>query len=691
MIDCWRAMMEILWMGRARQVAGAAFGAALCMAGVPGYGGDGGGAAPPASARLLASATAGSAQDADGTDGTEGVARNGHGAADTYDIVNLVPGIGYRSRINTRGQAAFEYVSLADRLRVGFFDGERVSDISPPASETAALGDMNEKGEVAEYGALPSGADFNLVPFRWSPAAGWTLLPVLSTDRGTFTGAINDRGVIVGASAIGPVEVGYRAVRWGTTNSLLKLPTPAGFGESFASDINEHGVSVGSANDPAGVTHAFIWDAASRPTDLGTLGATEAAGLVNNNRGEIAGWLDLSEPDFQSFLWSPGKGVTRVGLHTVPGELNNVGELVGRIYYPDTGIDHAFVFSRARGLVDLHRAPFTSSDASQADDRGTVVGEMLSNIPGAFAQRAYRWSRSGEAVDLNTRLLDPPEGLVVTQALRISSSGDIIANSNAGLVLLRRAGGTDAPVLGPIRIPDVVRPAQPVALALSFRDRNKGDTHSATVDWGDGSGPQAAAVSARQGRGELSAAHTYASAGDYNIVVRVTDSTGRATLQARRINIFQPCVPGIVGEGSLPAAVGRAAQATLVFRLAAPLVSACGTRPFTFVLQGRVAFKGERLERVSRNGNTVRLEGSGKLDGQPGYRFSIEARDGQHGGALETDRLTVRIEHADPAGGAPAASTRPAVLNYGVADSKSEAERASREGILPPAALRLVE
>jgi|GEM_PF-1105598 len=683
--------MEILWMGRGRQVAGAAFGTALCMAGVPGYGGDGGGTVRLASARLLASPTAGSAQVANGTDGTERVARNGRGAADTYDIVNLVPGIGYRSRINTRGQAAFEYVSFTDRLRVGFFDGERVSDISPPTSEVAALGDMNEKGEVAQYGALPSSAGFNLVPFRWSLAAGWTLLPVLSTDRTTFTGAINDRGVIVGAS-IGPVEVGYRAVRWGATNSLLKLPTPAGFGESFAGDINGHDVSVGYANGPAGVTHAFIWDAAGRPTDLGTLGATEAAGLVNNNRDEIAGWLELSGPDFQSFLWSPSKGVTRVGLHTVPGELNNVGELVGRIYYPDTGIDHAFVFSRARGLVDLHRAPFTSSDASQADDRGTVVGEMLSNIPGAFAQRAYRWSRSGEAVDLNTRLLDLPEGLVVSQALRISSKGDIIANSNAGLVLLRRDGGTDAPVLGPIQIPDVVRPAQPVALTLSFRDRNKSDTHSATVDWGDGSGPQAAGVSESNGRGELSAAHTYVSAGDYNIVVRVTDSTGRATLQARRLDIFRSCTAGIVGEGSLPAAVGRVAEATLVFRLSAPLVSACdNTRPFTFVMQGRVAFKGERLERVSRNGNTVRLEGSGKLDGQPGFRFSIEARDGQHGGALETDRLTVRIEHGDTAGGAPAGSTRPAVLSYGVADRKSEAERASREGILPPAALRLVE
>jgi len=238
----------------------------------------------------------------------------------------------------------------------------------------------------------------------------------------------------------------------------------------------------------------------------------------------------------------------------------------------------------------------------------------------------------------------------------------------------------------------MVRPGQPFTLTLSLRDRNKGDTHSATVDWGDGSGPQAAAISERRGRGELSAAHAYTGAGEYTIVVRVTDSSGKTTVQARRLSIFQPCVQGIAGEGSLAAAAGRAAQATLVFRLAAPLASACGqTRPFTFVLQGRVGFKGERLERVSRSGNTVRLEGSGKLDGKPGYRFSIEARDGQHGGALETDRLAVRIDRADGAPGANAESKRPAVLKVGVADSRREAVQTSREGILPPGALRLVE
>ena len=676
--------MDISWMTR-RQVAAAICAAVLCMAGVPGYGGsaNSGAAAPQANAGAQGGSVSESAVD---------VAGDVYRGADTYHIVNLSPGEGYRSRINAKGKAAFEYVSLAYRARVGFFDGDLVSDISPPGADSAALGDMNEKSDVTQYTALPYNGGFNLRPFRWSQAAGWTLLPVLKLEGESFTSAMNDAGTIVGSSGISAVENAYRAVRWGANNKLLPLATAAGYGESTAYGINAQGVSVGTANDPNGKARAFIWNAAGTPIDLGTFGKAEAAGLINNNHGEIAGWLNFFDPDFQAFLWNPVQGVVPVGAHSLAAEMNNAGELVGRVYDPATGIDHAYVFSRAHGLVDLHRAPYTSSEANHLNDSGTVVGEMWSNTPGAGIHRGYRWARNGKAVDLNTRLLDVPDGLIVTQALRISPSGDIIANSSAGLVLLRRASGTNAPVVGPIQMPDVVHPAEAVSLALSFRDRNKQESHSATVDWGDGSGPQAAGVSESKGQGALSAAHTYANAGFYTIVVRVTDSAGRVTSQARHLDIFPYCVPGIVGGGSLASDVGRTAQPTVIFRLSAPLVSACGrSTPFTFLMQGGVGFQGERLERVSRNGNTVHLEGTGKLGGQPGYRFSIDATDGQHGGALDKDRMSIRIDHADASGAARSVSTRPAVFSYGVASNKADARQASHQGSLPPTALRLID
>ncbi|MDZ7734206.1 MAG: PKD domain-containing protein [Acidimicrobiia bacterium] len=54
------------------------------------------------------------------------------------------------------------------------------------------------------------------------------------------------------------------------------------------------------------------------------------------------------------------------------------------------------------------------------------------------------------------------------------------------------------------------------------------DTHTATVDWGDGSPVEAADVVEEQGEGVVSAAHTYAVDGVYPVEVCVTDDAGAA-------------------------------------------------------------------------------------------------------------------------------------------------------------------
>jgi hypothetical protein len=462
-----------------------------------------------------------------------------HASKDIYGITNLAPPPIFTARINNAGQAAFEYTALDGNLHLGFFNGERIFDINPPNAEVSTLGGLNDKGEVAaqtRFPAQPSPLPFQ--PFRWTAKSGRVLLPRLSPEGDTFTDAINNHGEIVGASQIGPGGEGtFRAVRWTAKNRLIPLPVTAGFGESIAFDINEHNVVTGFGNDPAGNAHAFIWDASARPTDLGTFGATSAFGRFNNDRGDVAGHLDFTSPNFQAFLWSPGKGAVRIGLNTVAADLNEAGEVSGRVQRPNND-NRAFVFSRKRGFVNLHPKSFFSSEAGDLNDSSFVVGRAMRTEADIF--RAYRWSPTGVAVDLNTRLLNPPKGLILTDALGISNKGDIVANSNAGLVFLRvGGGGTDAPVLGPIvltepRLNEVTR------LTLSFRDRNAGDTHKATVDWGDGSGPQPALVREHKGKGEVSATHTYVDANLFNIVVRVTDSTGKTTMMNRQISIRPP-------------------------------------------------------------------------------------------------------------------------------------------------------
>ena len=68
-----------------------------------------------------------------------------------------------------------------------------------------------------------------------------------------------------------------------------------------------------------------------------------------------------------------------------------------------------------------------------------------------------------------------------------------------------------------------VNGAPPLAL---FIDTDLGDTHTATVDWGDGSAIENAVVFPGVGAGALGGTHTYADQGTYTVTIVVMDSNG---------------------------------------------------------------------------------------------------------------------------------------------------------------------
>jgi hypothetical protein len=292
--------------------------------------------------------------------------------------------------------------------------------------------------------------------------------------------------------------------------------------------------------------------------------------------------------------------------------------------------------------------------------------------------------------------------LVVTEGLGIATNGDILAQSNAGLVFLRRdGGGTDAPVLGPIQIP-ALRENELARLTLSFRDRNVRDTHTATIDWGDGGGPLPAVVRERNGAGTVLADHTYGVAGDYRATVIVTDSARRRTTMSAFVRVGFSDGAQLVGEGMLQSAVVLGSgvyspAARTAFRLAAPLAlkTDAGT-PFVFRLLGSTSFKGETLDRIALDGNRVRLEGTGQLDNRPGYRFVIDAVAGEGDVLASASRMAVRFEKADGVGAmhkvmfeAGRGGATPQDLTQTATQAASQAAQASPASLLYRGALRL--
>ena len=529
--------MGTRWMGATAQVAGA-----LALAGAMwGYGVGAASAAPDAAGNgTLAAAYAQGAP--------------AHARRDVYGVVNLVPPPVFRAFINARSQVAFEYTALENSPSVGFFDGRRVIDAGLPGSLSSGLGALNDRGVLAAHTRPTIPETF--LPYRWTAAGGLTFLPDPDPGADTFTTDINNRGQIVGGS-----QIVDRAVRWDAANRLVPLQLPPGYTQSFGGDINELNITAGAAAAADGNLHAVLWDAAGRMIDLGTFGATSAFSVALNNRNELAGttmYLDSAgNQSFPGFLWNRRDGVAFVtppGSNSFIAALNERNEAVGRLLSPDFTQNRAFYFSRKRGLVNLHRAPYVESSAGDINDEGTIVGSMIrANPDRSRTELAFRWSNF-VPVNLNTRLVHVPAGLVLNQALGISATGDIVATSNAGLVLLRHGGaGSDEPVLGPLTLSEPLRSGVETRLTLTFSDRNVRDSHTATVDWGDGSGPQPASVRESDGRGKVSATHIYAAGGPFTIVVRVTDSTGKTTMTYRHVIVDLP-MPDANG--------GHAARAT---------------------------------------------------------------------------------------------------------------------------------
>jgi uncharacterized membrane protein len=639
---------------------------------------------------LGAAMSTGDAAHADVPPLEDGRSGAGPGGTDIYGVINLAPPTNFGGFINARGQAAFDIQGPDGLPHAAFFDGHRIIRINPPGDNRSFVEGLNEKGEVILRAWFTEGDDPTptlIQPLRWTLARGLVPLQPLNPLETTELADINNRGEIVGFSALGNANSTYRAVRWTSTNRRLVLPGPTpGYSELTANDINERNITVGSGIAPAGGYNALVWDAAGRPTNLGTFGTTDAAAQFINDSGDIAGVTGFVDGvNGAMFLWSPGRNVIRITKAT-PRGINEAGEVIGVRSVGNTS--HAIRLTRTRGLTDLHPARFAWSDTLDLNDSGVIVGAAYPSLgdPG----RAFRWLRSGAAVDLNKRLFSAPSGLVLHQAVRISANGDILALSNAGLVFLRRGGGgTDAPVLGPIEPPDTLRQGEPAAFRLTFSDRNLRDTHTATVDWGDGSGPVPAVVRESNGRGKVDAVHTYASFGSYRVVVRVTDSTRLSTTMEESVFVGDPLRAQLVGRGALQTgAATRAATAPFnartSFRLAAPLALDGGPDThFMFELLGRSAFKTDRLDEIARQGDQVRLAGSGKLDGRAGYRFVIDATVSVPGNHASASTISVRITP-------PAGEIRAPGADAADAPGSLQAAPAAFTGTLQAGALRLV-
>ena len=567
-----------------------------------------------------------------------------------YTVINLGPELA-TAVLNERGQVAFTGFNAPDSVS-RFFDGERIWPIGPTEGGFTLVTGLNDRGVVV--GTTRTADESDPRAFSWTRAGGIRLLPGAAPSLALD---INERNEIVGwVSAPGVVA---RAIRWNPDGGTALLgPLPASSSE--ASAINDRGASTGYTTVANGDVHAHatFWDRSGAQTDLGPFDGGDGFGLRINQRNEVAGVFNYPLTGrTEGFFWSRETGTVRIdaGPGFGLGDINNRGEIVASADIG--GRPRGFYWTLRRGIVPLPPGFGTVSQAYDINDRGEIVGAIAA-AEGAPWRAALWPSYTAVPIDLNTQLYRAPAGLELRAAYRINERGDILADSNAGLVLLRPGRrGTDAPVLGPIiGLPAVVDLGQDLTMTLNFSDSNTTQTHTASAVWTDGCPSSSATTGWGGGTGQLRLQHNFCAGGYHTVKVLVTDSGGRSTETMRNFLVVPFSVAALSGQGTL--AVGAPAtgpghrHVPLRFALWAPLSGAAAAGKPVVRFSGPFQFQGEAvtLATATETETEARVEGTGRLNGRDGYRFVLEAVDGGAGNAA--DRLRVRVTHVDPASGA---------------------------------------
>lgn len=574
-----------------------------------------------------------------------------------YTVVNL-GNLGWvrPDGINASGQVA-GYHYVRNELRAFHFDGSRLIDLRAPGGGSSSYAyTLNDSAQVVGDIDLADGIS---AAFAWTAQGG---MKSISPATSSLASDINNNGLVVGRDTSGGFTwsmsggytsltdfvpyavnlsgqmVGYGydpAMGWGyamrqTNGSVTLLPPPAGNTYSAAATmLNDAGLAVGNAvSSPNSLPRATAWQAGS-VYDIGA----QLAAAQNDD--------------------------------VFASHVNQLGQVVGRHtkWNPLTGAplgSNGFVWTIAGGAVDIGNLfpsdPYAHTHAMAINKHGQVVGEAASFQQSAV--RAVMWTPATGLVDLNTRLVNPPQGLSLDRAVAISDDGSIVASFDSGLVLLRPIqSNTPAspPAIGPIVVGDPVPVRKQFTASVSFTDINVTDTHVAQWQWGDGTAPTAGRVNERSGSGSVTGSHEFSAAGVYTVSVTITDSSGLSATVSREVVVYDPVGGFAAGGGWLYSPMGAfRSDRTLAGRATFGFVSKhkkgaaapAGDTAFHFQ-SAKLNFDSTSYDWLVFSGARAQYKGVGKLNGRPGYRFLLTAVDGALIAQGTPDRFRIKIWHFD--------------------------------------------
>lgn len=260
--------------------------------------------------------------------------------------------------------------------------------------------------------------------------------PTRMYDLGTLGGAesyawdINDVGVVVGTSETS--DGWQHAFRWTKEGGMEDLGTLGG-ANSAAVGINKRGFIAGTSLDAAHVTHLVMWDPNGGIVDLGVPPGEVRPFDINDHNHIVGEYFPdgyVYEPSI--FYWTPKLGFGRypwvVDLITVGG-MNNQGDVVGGFCCGKAEwLSGIFFLPRGQEFVDLGGGLTNYSAAATAiNNRRVIVGWDESNpdLPSVpYSIAPFRWTPKR-----GYELLGAPDDIRYGSAYALNDRGEIVGGT----------------------------------------------------------------------------------------------------------------------------------------------------------------------------------------------------------------------------------------------------------------------
>lgn len=310
--------------------------------------------------------------------------------------------------------AAWGLGSLVGLGQGNFYQLTDLGTVGAPADKPTGL---NQRGIAVGARSLP-GRDG---PYSRAFIFTNAIYELGSVGTATFASDINDHGDTVGWSRL-PQAGGRqveRAVLW-QDGKHIELGTLGGT-NSRAFGINERVDITGTAQTTNGAFHAFLFKQA-KLTDLGTLGGRNSYGHAINSAFDIAGVAETAQQLRHAFLYTGGKMRdlgTLGGVLSQANALNEAGDVVG-FAQNAAGQSRAFLYTKGK-MTDLGTLGGAGSFANAINNRQHIVGAAQL---ATGENRAFLW-REGKMWDLN-QFLPPNAGWFLLEATDINESGQAL-------------------------------------------------------------------------------------------------------------------------------------------------------------------------------------------------------------------------------------------------------------------------